>query len=117
MSVTGISNLPQIITPPQRGGSAVREPARTIDDRQGDEGARSTGKTVGSDNPAGSLPSDSFRQQVLLSRQVPQQSTGRGNEEQPLSFTAQRALKAFAENTPSPGQQLGIELAGVDTYA
>lgn len=34
-----------------------------------------------------------------------------------LSFTARTALKAFSDNAPSPEQRLGIELAGIDTFA
>lgn len=33
-----------------------------------------------------------------------------------LPLNTKRALKLFAENTPSPEQQLGIELAGIDTF-
>jgi hypothetical protein len=31
-----------------------------------------------------------------------------------LPLTTRRALQAFADNTPSPEQRLGIELAGID---
>lgn len=34
-----------------------------------------------------------------------------------LSFNSRQALQAFNENIPSPQQQLGIELVGVDTFA
>lgn len=37
-------------------------------------------------------------------------------EEEGLTRSAQRALEAFASNAPSPSQQLGIELAGIDVY-
>lgn len=37
------------------------------------------------------------------------------DEQFPLNI--QRALQAFADNTPTPEQQLGIELVGVDTFA
>jgi hypothetical protein len=34
-----------------------------------------------------------------------------------LPLKTRQALQAFAENMPSPGQQLGIELAGIDLFA
>jgi hypothetical protein len=33
-----------------------------------------------------------------------------------LPFNVRQALQSFSDNTPSPEQQLGIELAGIDTY-
>ncbi|ARN75367.1 hypothetical protein [Oceanicoccus sagamiensis] len=38
-------------------------------------------------------------------------------QEDGLPLNTQRALQTFAENSPSPEQQLGIELVGVDTFA
>ncbi len=38
-------------------------------------------------------------------------------ERDDLPLNTQRALQTFAENSPSPEQQLGIELVGVDTFA
>ncbi len=38
-------------------------------------------------------------------------------EDESVSHSTRRALHTFAENTPSPEQQLGIELAGIDTFA
>lgn len=34
-----------------------------------------------------------------------------------LPLSTRQALQTFAENTPSPEQRLGIELAGIDTFA
>ena len=38
-------------------------------------------------------------------------------QEEDLPLSTRRALQTFAENSPSPEQQLGIELVGVDTFA
>ena len=38
-------------------------------------------------------------------------------EAQSLPLRTQQALQTFADNTPSPEQRLGIELAGIDTFA
>lgn len=38
-------------------------------------------------------------------------------EQGDLPLNIQKALQTFTENAPSPEQQLGIELVGVDTYA
>lgn len=67
---------------------------------------------------------DAARNDVPESRQVIEPASrqrevfpNRPRDEENLPFSTQQALKAFAENAPSPGQQLGIELAGIDTYA
>jgi hypothetical protein len=36
---------------------------------------------------------------------------------QNLSLNTQRALQAFQQNSPSIEEQLGVELAGIDTFA
>ncbi len=38
-------------------------------------------------------------------------------DDQQLPLNVQRALNTFEQNTPSPEQRLGIELAGIDTFA
>lgn len=84
--------------------------------------------TVGAAQPAGSATErpgqgnpeaqSRFRNQavepVLLSREVV--TTQSRSDEEQLPFRAQQALRAFADNGPTAGQQLGIELAGIDTY-
>jgi hypothetical protein len=51
----------------------------------------------------------SVRASELVSRRRP--------EDENLPFNTQRALRAFTQNSPSPEQQLGIELAGIDIFA
>lgn len=49
-------------------------------------------------------------QQILAERQT-------GNDNTATDRRTQRALQAFADNSPSVEERLGIELVGVDTFA
>lgn len=60
---------------------------------------------------------DILQQRVESSAASGKTSAQRSSNEDSLPLKTQRALQAFAENTPSPEQQLGIELVGVDTFA
>ena len=60
-------------------------------------------------------PVESTVSQPFPRRRFSQQTASSFGEAN-LPYQTQRALQAFADNTPSPQQQLGIELAGIDTY-
>ena len=55
-----------------------------------------------------------FNRRVDLSRAI---AESRNSVDENLPRSTQQALQAFESNNPTAEQQLGIELAGVDTYA
>ena len=63
------------------------------------------------------------RSEEILQQRIEASEANRGinsrqrAEQDELPLSTQRALQTFAENSPSPEQQLGIELVGVDTFA
>lgn len=75
-----------------------------------------------SSGPSGEQPASDFR---LSSRPVEagsqadsvfsRQADVAKNDD--ISLNARRALQTFIENSPSAQQQLGVELAGINTYA
>ena len=109
MSVSGLSSsyLP-IVPGPSRDVGAVERASRYS---QADDQLTSS-RSAGTE-------SDSGRAVYRRVGQLPE--SGRLADDDPrtsaLGYTARKALQAFAANTPSPEQQLGIELAGVDTFA
>ena len=72
---------------------------------------------------ASSLEELRARSEEILQQRIESSSANSGvnarqrAQEDGLPLNTQRALQTFAENSPSPEQQLGIELAGVDTFA
>jgi len=63
------------------------------------------------------LAEDFLQQRVESSRATDSIQFRQQVEQSDLPLNTQKALQTFAENSPSPEQQLGIELVGVDTYA
>jgi hypothetical protein len=63
------------------------------------------------------LAEDFFQQRVESSRANDSIQFRQQAEQGDLPLNIQKALQTFTENSPSPEQQLGIELVGVDTYA
>lgn len=59
---------------------------------------------------------DGFQQQVESTERPAAVYLQRQPEQEGLSLNVRRALQAFADNSPSAEQQLGIELAGIDTF-
>lgn len=73
-------------------------------------------------NDIGSLEQLNARSEDVLQQRVESSNANSGIEarqraKQELPLTAQRALQSFTENSLSSEQRLGIELAGVDTFA
>ena len=60
---------------------------------------------------------DVIPQRVESSNQSSAINASRQQPDEQFPLNIQRALQAFADNTPTPEQQLGIELVGVDTFA
>ena len=114
MPISSITNTSVAIVP-QRGKAEhlVREQGST-------KGEGNNSGTQLERNPAGREPTG-----LLPQQRVPTEARGSSPDlrhrpqfdQENLNFTARKALQAFADNTPSPEQQLGIELAGIDTYA
>ncbi len=63
------------------------------------------------------LAEDFLQQRVESSRANDSIQFRRQAEQNDFPLNVQKALQTFVENSPSPEQQLGIELVGVDTYA
>jgi hypothetical protein len=62
--------------------------------------------------------SEAILQQRIESSEASKEVNDRRRElEEDLPLNTRRALQVFADNSPSPEQQLGIELVGVDTFA
>lgn len=57
------------------------------------------------------------QQRIEASDRISRLNADRQQSVEQFPLSTQRALQAFANNSPSPEQQLGIELAGVDTFA
>lgn len=60
---------------------------------------------------------DVIPQRVESSSQSSTINASRQQSGEQFPLNIQKALQAFADNTPTPEQQLGIELVGVDTFA
>lgn len=134
MSIAGVTNCTVLATPPQRRDSVAGGGSRTQDAQREAVSASNPGASVRSDNVDSGAPSavnqydngrrDSARLRTTDSTQLVESGRRsspvdfyRQADTQNLSLTAQKALKTFAENAPSPQQRLGIELAGIDTFA
>ncbi len=114
MQISGLSTLP--ITPAQSQRPDVVErlqrDTRQETNRSEDERSRSTedrfGQLLSNNSDSPQRVGSSNRASELISR--------RQAEDDSLPLSTRRALQTFSENAPSPGQQLGIELAGIDTF-
>ncbi|MFA7552963.1 MAG: hypothetical protein WCY88_01845 [Spongiibacteraceae bacterium] len=114
-----ISGLPIVssITPP-----SVQTQRTDITERVQKDVQRETTRS-NDERSNSSLDELKARSQEILQQRL--ESSARANavnskqraEDDNLSRNTRRALDAFAQNTPSLEQQLGIELVGVDTYA
>jgi hypothetical protein len=57
------------------------------------------------------------QQRIEASDRTSRLNADRQQSAEQFPLNIQRALQAFANNSPTPEQQLGIELVGVDTFA
>ncbi len=110
-----ISGLPVI--PPQasqnRRADVVERDQRDVDvNREEDETSR--GQSL---EARQFLAEDFFQQRVESSSTSDSIAYRQQAETSNLPLNTQKALQAFKQNAPSPEQQLGIELVGVDLYA
>lgn len=123
MPISGINSFPLLPAGPQRGSAepAAVERERAEKDRFDRADIEERRSTEPSSSESGTLQPEalelSAQQRVVSSnRDEDTRFTARA-EQEGLNFSTQRALQAFADNTPSPEQRLGIELAGIDTFA
>lgn len=117
LAVAGIPHYPLIPVATQRGGTVARgAPEAQQSYRQPSVDIQSAAIDTPNDR-FGQRRQPAFRQSVPPTQRQAEIVSRRQSDTENLSFTAQKALKTFADNTPSPGQRLGVELAGVDTFA
>ena len=123
MPIAGVTNYPLVpVATPRRGAA---ESSAVDSNRTEDERAKSQSNKVSSAENQFRLGGEdatasrriSPAQQVESSKRASEVFSRRSAEDQDLSLTAKKALKAFADNSPTPGQRLGIDLAGIDTFA
>lgn len=57
------------------------------------------------------------QQRLEANDRISRLNADRQQSAEQFPLNTQRALQAFANNSPTPEQQLGIELVGVDTFA
>lgn len=115
-----ISGLPLVssITP-----SSTQTQRVDITERVQKDIPRESPRSANDERSNSSLDELKARSREILQQRL--ESSARANsantkhraEDDKLSRNARRALDTFAQNMPSPEQQLGIELVGVDTYA
>ena len=112
MQISGLPNFPVVPAQSPRVDAANRVPRES--DNSEDERPRPTEVAL---ERLGSSGENSQQQRVDSSNRANEAFFRRQNEDEDLPLSTRRALQTFAENTPSPEQQLGIELAGIDTFA
>jgi hypothetical protein len=88
-----------------------RESSITVDEFEPVSGG-GAGEQSASDFSLGSRPIEAISQTDSVFSRQPQVAVG-----DDLSLNARKALQTFSDNTPSAQQQLGVELAGINTYA
>ena len=115
MQISGSANFPVVPAQNQRPDIAdrlqrevQREGART-EDQVRDERLQSQAISPSLEQPS--------IERIESPRRSESADARRQAEDEDLSLNARRALQAFAANSPTPEQQLGVELAGVDTFA
>ncbi len=114
MQIAGLPNLPIASNLAQRPDASERlqreqprESNRTEDQRE----------QIVEQGQQTSQSQEVIEQRVESPDRTNETQTRRQAEDENLPLNTRRALQAFAENTPSPEQQLGIELAGIDVFA
>lgn len=113
MPVNGVTNYPLIPYAPRRG-AAVERVVREGPSQDERTGAYSTAPERDATATSEAAPRPRRVGSSNPSTQLYSRGSGEGDS---LNYSTRKALKAFADNTPTPGQQLGIELAGIDTFA
>ena len=112
MQISGLPNLPVVPAQNQRvdaTGRLPRETSRSEDERANpSEAALQQLRSPDEENQQQRVDAGNRADETFFRRQA---------EDEDLPLSTRRALQTFAENTPSPEQQLGIELAGIDTFA
>lgn len=123
MQISGSTNLPAALLPQQgqRADIADRLQRDIRRDSDRDEQQSRPSRIESPDNnPV------TFARPIVaadeISRAESRASLSTEQNAQPLNqdrlpLSTRQALQTFAENTPSPEQRLGIELAGIDTFA
>ncbi len=113
--MSNIANYPvPVPSAPQRGQPEriVRESAPGEQEQSSNgAGARNAALAENDGSQARS------RQRLVSAEEAARLDTRPQSENENLSFNARKALRTFADNTPTPEQRLGIELVGVDTFA
>ncbi|MEE8059848.1 MAG: hypothetical protein V3T17_18750 [Pseudomonadales bacterium] len=113
MQISGFSTLPVVPSQNQRPDIAERQQkdVQRETNRNENKSSASTVEQLQTDSEGiqqRNVESSNRSSEVISRRQA---------EDQDLPLSTRRALQIFAANTPTPEQQLGIELAGIDTFA
>ncbi len=115
-----ISGLPTVVQPPastQRPDIAdrvQRDVQRNANSSANDSDEQQRSPSLEEIRQSGQ---DFIQQRVEAASQSSSTGSRRQLEDDNLPLRTQRALQAFADNTPSAQQRLGIELVGIDTFA
>ena len=113
MPVNGVTNYPLVPLAPRRSGAVER----TVREGPAQDERASSYSRLPEGDAATIADTSSAQRRVGSSNPSTQLYSRRQAEADNLSYSARKALQAFADNTPTPGQKLGIELAGIDTFA
>ncbi len=115
MQITGLPIVTQPAPQTQRPDIAerVQKSVQRETDRSADDDSRSNSTL----EEQRARREDILQQRVEASNQGSNINAKRLVEDDNLPLNTRRALQAFAENTPTPEQRLGIDLVGVDTFA
>lgn len=124
MQISGSTNLPAALLPQQGQrpdiADRLQRDIRRDSDREEQQQPRPARIESPDDSPvtfARPIVSadETSRAENRAALNTEQNAQPLGQDRLPLS--TRQALQTFAENTPSPEQRLGIELAGIDTFA
>ena len=116
MQISGYTVSTPLISPNQRPDITERTQKDIRRETPEAEPAKSSPQQASLDEASASY-TEFVQQRVESPGASSNVNSQRSASDENLPLNTQRALKTFADNTPSAEQRLGIELVGVDTYA